>query len=308
MELYQLTYFLEVARQKNFTRAAERLNLAQPALSQQMKNLEAELGTPLFVRGRRETLLTAAGQALLPRAEALLSQAEAAKQTVAEVANLRGGRLMIATIPSVSACWLPPVIRQFRRAHPKVELVLMEESSGGVGELVESGRAELGLLQLPVNGEMFDVRELAREPFVLLVATTHPAARQKSICLASLASESFIFYKGRARDTALSACREAGFEPRVACESGELETVRALVGAGLGLAIVPELAARAAQKGLTVVHLREPRLERALGLITRRNHSWSVAAGKFVSELSAWIDWKPTRAKRQGVLRCDHGS
>jgi LysR family transcriptional regulator, hydrogen peroxide-inducible genes activator len=285
MELYQLAYFVEVARQRNFTRAAERLHLAQPALSQQMKNLEAELGAPLFVRGRRQTLLTAAGEALLPRAEALLAQAEAAKQTVAEVADLRGGRLVIATIPSVSACWLPPVIRQFRRAHPKVELVLMEESSGGVGELVESGRAELGLLQLPVNGEVFDVRELAREPFVLLVATTHPAARQKTIRLATLASEPFVFYKGRARDTALSACREAGFEPRVACESGELETVRALVAAGLGAAIVPKLAARSASAGLVDIPLRDPRVERSLGLISARDHPWSAAAQAFAKAL-----------------------
>jgi DNA-binding transcriptional LysR family regulator len=285
MELYQLTYFLEVARQKNFTRAAERLNLAQPALSQQMKNLESELGAPLFVRGRRQTLLTAAGQALLPRAEALLAQAEAAKQTVAEVADLRGGRLAIATIPSVSACWLPAVIRRFRTAHPKVELVLMEESSGRVAELVESGRAELGLLQLPVNGEVFDVRELAREPFVLLASATHPVARQKTVRLASLAAEPFVFYKGRARDTALSACREAGFEPRVACESGELETVRALVAAGLGVAIVPRLAARTAPTELVELPLRDPRVERSLGLISAHGHPWSGAAKAFARDL-----------------------
>lgn len=286
MELYQLTYFLEVARQKNFTRAAERLNLAQPALSQQMKNLEAELGAALFVRGRRQTLLTAAGEALLPRAEALLAQAEAAKQTVAEVADLRGGRLVIATIPSVSACWLPAVIRRFRAAHPKVELVLMEESSGRVGELVESGRAELGLLQLPVNDTVFAIRELAREPFVLLAAATHPVARQKTVRLAALAGEPFVFYKGRARDTALSACREAGFEPRVACESGELETVRALVAAGLGLAIVPRLAARATPAGLVELPLRDPRVERTLGLISVRGHPWSAAAKAFARELT----------------------
>ncbi len=289
MELYQLAYFIEIARQKNFTRAAERLRIAQPALSQQMKNLEAELGTPLFVRGRKQTHLTAAGEALLPRAEALLAQAEGAKQTVAEVAQLRGGRLVVATIPSVSACWLPEVIRGFRQQHPKVELLLVEESSERVAELVESGRAELGFLQLPVSKELYDVRDLVTEAFVALVSTKHPIARQKSIRLAQLAAESFVFYKGRARDTALAACRAAGFEPRIACESGELETVRALVGAGLGLAIVPELAARTPQKGLTVVRLREPRVERTLGLIARRGHPWSAAARAFVALLGTQV-------------------
>jgi len=91
MELYQLGYFIEIARQRSFTRAAGRLNMAQPALSQQMKNLEAELGTPLFNRGRKEVQLTAAGKAFLPRAEGLLTQAEAAKAIVSDVAHLRGG-------------------------------------------------------------------------------------------------------------------------------------------------------------------------------------------------------------------------
>jgi DNA-binding transcriptional LysR family regulator len=113
MELYQLGYFIEIARQRSFTRAAERLHMAQPALSQQMKNLESELGTALFIRGRKEIHLTAAGKAFLPRAEALLTQAEAAKAIVSDVAQLRGGKLIIAAIPSVSACLLPEVIRSF---------------------------------------------------------------------------------------------------------------------------------------------------------------------------------------------------
>lgn len=289
MELYQLAYFIEVARQKNFTRAAEHLHRAQPALSQQMKNLEAELGTPLFVRGRKQTHLTAAGEALLPRAEALIAQAEAAKQTVAEVAQLRGGRLVVATIPSVSACWLPEVIRRFREAHPRVELILTEESSGRVAELVEAGRAELGLLQLPVNAGVFAVRELATEPFVLLAPKSHLVARLKSVRLATLAGEPFVFYKGRARDTALAACRAAGFEPRVACESGELETVRALVGAGLGLAIVPQLGTRTLPRSVVAVPLIEPTLERQIGAIWRLGHTLSPGAVMFLERLKAQL-------------------
>jgi DNA-binding transcriptional LysR family regulator len=215
----------------------------------------------------------------------LLAQAEAAKQTVAEVADLRGGRLVVATIPSVSACWLPEVIRPFRQAHPRVELILVEESSGGVAELVESGRAELGLLQLPVSAELFTVRELATEAFVLLAPVEHAAALRKSIGLAALAGEPFIFYKGRARDTALAACRAAGFEPKVACESSELETVRALVGAGLGLALLPRLAAQQTPDGVRVVPLRAPRPSRTLGLIARRGHAWSAAAREFARAL-----------------------
>jgi DNA-binding transcriptional LysR family regulator len=120
MELYQLEYFLEVARQKHFTRAAVRLNLAQAALSEQIRKLEAELGAPLFQRGRRESVLTAAGETLREHAEALLERAEAARRAVAEVVGLRGGRLSVGTVPSVGACVLPGVVAAFRERYPQV--------------------------------------------------------------------------------------------------------------------------------------------------------------------------------------------
>lgn len=290
MELYQLVYFREIARQKHFTHAAERLNLAQPALSQQMHNLEAELGTPLFVRGRKQTYLTPAGEVLLPYAEELLAQREAAKHAVAEVAQLRGGRLIFATISVVNAFWLSEVIHRFREQFPKVELVLLEESSTRVTELVESGRAELGFLQLPLkSSKLLEVRELLKEPFVLLAPSTHAVARQKSVRLADMAQESFVFSAGRAGDTAFAACRAAGFEPRIVCESDEDEAIRLLVQAGLGLAIVAKQAAREVLKGVVSITLRTPHVERRLGLISRRGHDWSAAAKEFAALLRAGV-------------------
>jgi LysR family transcriptional regulator, hydrogen peroxide-inducible genes activator len=278
MELYQLGYFIEIARQRSFTRAAERLHMAQPALSQQMKNLESELGTALFIRGRKEIQLTAAGKAFLPRAEALLTQAEAAKAIVSDVAQLRGGKLVIAAIPSVSACLLPEVIRSFSRQHEQVELQLIEDSSERVSENVESGLADIGFLQLPASKSAFETRTIISEPFVLLVAKSHPLVKQKEVALKQLATESFIFYKGRARDTALEACRKAGFEPQIACESGELETVRALVAAGLGLAVVPQLAAGNLPKTIQAITIREPKMQRQIAAVWQKGSVLSPAA------------------------------
>ncbi|MDZ4402677.1 LysR family transcriptional regulator [Prosthecobacter sp.] len=278
MELYQLGYFIEIARQRSFTRAAERLHMAQPALSQQMKNLEAELGTALFIRGRKEVQLTAAGKAFLPRAEALLTQAEAAKAIVSDVAQLRGGKLIIAAIPSVSACLLPEVIRSFSRLHDKVEVQLIEDSSERVAASVESGLADVGFLQLPASKAAFETRTIITEPFVLLVAKSHALAKPKEVLLKKLAAESFIFYKGRARDTALETCRKAGFEPRIACESGELETVRALVAVGLGLAIVPQLAAGNLPKTIQAITIREPKMQRQIAAVWQKDSVLSPAA------------------------------
>lgn len=287
MELYQLEYFVEVARQRNFTRAAERLHIAQPALSQQMRNLEAELGATLFARGRRQTTLTAAGEALLPHAQSLLAQAEAAKHVVAEVAELRAGRLVVASIPSLSGCWLPRVVKRFRQRHPSIELAITEDSSTRVADLVDRGQAEIGFLQLPADRDRFEVHELLAEPFVVLAAADHALARRRSVRLAELRDQPFVFYKGKARETALGACREAGFEPRIACESGELETVRALVAAGLGVAVLPRLAVRAAQDGLKALELREPVVRRKLGWICRKGAPLSAAAKVFVASFKS---------------------
>ncbi|MGV3664461.1 MAG: LysR family transcriptional regulator [Prosthecobacter sp.] len=287
MELYQLGYFLEIARQRSFTRAAEHLRMAQPALSQQMKNLEAELGAALFIRGRRETQLTAAGKAFEPRAAALLAQAEAAKLVVSDVAQLRGGRLVIAAIPSVSACLLPEVIRAFGKQHAKVGLQLLEESSERVAESVESGVADIGFLQPPVSQRTFETRVIIAEPFVLLVAKAHALGKAREVALKQLADESFIFYKGRARDTALEACRKAGFEPRIACESGELETIRALVAAGLGVAVVPELASHSLPKTIQAVRIREPKMQRQIAAVWKKGGHLSPAAQALLRLVSA---------------------
>ena len=278
MELYQLGYFIEIARQRSFTRAAGRLHMAQPALSQQIKNLEAELGTPLFNRGRKEVQLTAAGKAFLPRAEGLLAQAEAAKAVVSDVARLCGGKLTIAAIPSVSACLLPEVIQRFSRQHPQVALQLIEDSSERVADCVESGQADIGFLQLPASKSAFKAQTIISEPFVLLVGKSHALAQQKAVQLRQLSAASFIFYKGRARDTALESCRKAGFEPRIVCESGELGTIRALVAAGLGLAIVPRLAAGNLPTTIRNVAIREPKMQRQIAAVWQKGSVLSPAA------------------------------
>lgn len=290
MELYQLDYFLEAARQRNFTRAAARLHLAQAALSEQIRKLENELGTPLFHRGRRETVLTAAGETLRLHAEGLLDRAAAARRAVQDVAGLRGGRLAVGAIPSVSACLLAPIVARFRQRHPGVELCLFEGTSEAVAQWIENGRVELGIVQLPTGGGGFDETVLFREPFVVLVARKHPAARLRSVDLARLAPEPFVLYKGRARDTALAACRAAGFEPRIACESGELETVRSLVSAELGLAILPQLAVRQRIANCVVVKLQGDPVEREVALLNRSGQAASPSAAVFRSMLSAGLN------------------
>lgn len=295
MELYQLEYFLEASRQRSFTRAAARLNLAQAALSEQMRKLEAELGAPLFHRARRGSTLTSAGELLRRHAETILAQAETARRSVRDLVELRGGRLVVAAIPSVSACLLPGVVSAFRRKHPEVELSLLEGTSDAVAQWVESGRAELGVVQAPAPGGAFETSVLFDEPFVLLVPAGHRLSRCRSVKLTDLSAESFVFYKGRARDAVQAACREAGYEPRVACESGELETIRSLVASRLGVALLPALAVGRPDARCAVVRLSGTPVSRRVVLLQRRGQALAPAAIEFRRLLGSSVKSGPAR-------------
>src|SRR5213593_1446108 len=196
MELYQLQYFVEVARNRNFTRAARRLNLATPALSLQIQKLEKELGTRLFNRGQKETVMTPSGEMLFEKAQALLTMADSVKQSVAEVSELRAGRLAIAFIYSLGARWLPEILREFRSSFPCLNLMTHEETSLGVAALVEDATAELGFLELPTNNQLFEVKEIWNEPIFALLPTDHPLALKKSIALNQLEKDQFVVKKG----------------------------------------------------------------------------------------------------------------
>src|ERR1051326_1615782 len=204
MELYQLQYFVEVARNRNFTRAAKRLDLATPALSLQIQKLENELGTRLFNRGQKETLMTPAGETLFERAQALLAMADSVKQSVAEVSELRAGRLTIAFISSLGAHWLPPIIRDFRNSFPCLNLMTHEETSLGVAALVEDATAELGFLELPTNNQLFEVKEIWNEPIYALLPSDHPLAAKKNIALSQLEKDQFVVKRGESEEQTIA--------------------------------------------------------------------------------------------------------
>jgi DNA-binding transcriptional LysR family regulator len=176
---------------------------------------------------------------------------------------------------------LPAAIAEFRKRHPLVELALFEGTSETVSQWVEHGRVEFGAVQLPAGGVGFEEELLFSEPFVLLAPRGEFLAGTRNVELASLSLKPFILYKGRARDAALSACRAAGFEPRIACESSELETIRSLVAAGLGVALLPKLATRVKTAGCVALPLAGTKLERQVALLSRAGQTPSPGATVF---------------------------
>jgi DNA-binding transcriptional LysR family regulator len=289
MEFYQLRYFLAVAAHRNITRAAAEAGITQTAMSEQMRKLEASAGATLLRRGRRQTTLTSAGQALAAHAETLLRQLNVARDAVAQVAGLSAGRLSVAAIPSVSAGLLPAALQAFRSLHPAVHIAVREETSAAVARSVEAGEVDVGVAQLPLARGAFEQRLLLREPFCVLVSEHHPLAERSTVSLSELAPEGLLLPRGRARQSALEACRAAGFEPRLACDSAELETIRSLVAAGLGVALLPALAARFGFPKTRAIALAGKSPSRRLVLLTPCAGGSSEAGARFVEILQEHV-------------------
>src|SRR3989441_4246235 len=223
-----------------------------------------------------------AGETLFEKAQALLTMADSVKQSVAEVSELRAGRLAMAFISSVGAPWLPGILREFRNSYPCLNLITHEETSLGVAAMVEEATAELGFLELPTNNLLFEVKEIWNEPFYAVLPADHALANKKNIGLQQLDKDPFIVKRGESQQQTIEACRTAGFEPRIACECTEQETKIALVQAGLGVLLLPQLAASALREGVVAVPIQEPKMVREVGLIQRRGKELAAAAAAFV--------------------------
>jgi DNA-binding transcriptional LysR family regulator len=181
MTLQQLRYFVSAARHGSFSAAAESLHLAQPSLSEQMRSLEGELGTPLFVRGARGTVLTEAGRAFRPEAEAILAGVERARDSVAGVREIRAGTLTFGTFGSASWYGLADVIETFRERHPDVRLRAVGQNSSEVADAIRDGEIEAGLVVLPVDDRGLDVRPAIRDEVFYASADPERLTRRMSV-------------------------------------------------------------------------------------------------------------------------------
>src|SRR5579871_4699489 len=194
MELRHLRYFLAVAQHRNFTRAAEELHIAQPPLSQQIQQLERELGATLFDRSARQVELTQAGEVLLLRARRVLEMIDDMTNEVREVAGARGGRVTLGVNRTAAALILPAVARLMRERMPGVELVILEGGTSTIAELVVERRVDLGLARLPLAEHepftaLLESRPLYQEQVVAVMLRGHPLARRDSIHIAELRDE-----------------------------------------------------------------------------------------------------------------------
>ncbi|GAA3015313.1 LysR family transcriptional regulator [Actinokineospora diospyrosa] len=292
MTLQQLVYFLAVAETRHFTRAAQRAHVAQPSLSKQIHSLETELGASLFTRARGNVALTAAGEALLPIAKRILSDVDSARLEVAELVGLRRGRVRLGATPSVCVGVLADVLKRYHERYPGIRLQVEESGSRDLTAALLGGELDLALLIVPPQAveSALTMTPVLREHLMVASSSSAPALPE-SVRLESLRDEPMVMFRRGydLRETTLHACREAGFEPTLAVEGGEMDAVLRFVEAGLGVALVPSLVLPG-RPGLRATPLAGTSIRRTIALAHRTDTPPTAAARAFRSTLFGHID------------------
>lgn len=242
MEYRTLRYFLAVAEELHFGRAAHRLHISQPPLSQQIRKLENELGVELFRRTKRRVDLTHAGQIFLDRVRPLVAETEEAMRAAQRASRGEIGRLVIGFIHAASYVLLPVILRHFRERHSGVELVMREMTHPEQRIALEERSIQFGFLRPPFAEPWISAEVLVREPFVAALPEHHPFSRKATIPLKVLAGEPLVSFTPRRSPLygqIIDGCARAGFAPRIVQEAAHIDTQLALVRAGVGIALLP---------------------------------------------------------------------
>jgi DNA-binding transcriptional LysR family regulator len=288
MELRHLRYFVAVAEELNFTRAAKRLGINQPPLSLQIRQLEKELGSPLFRRQARGVELTNAGKLMLEEARVILKQVEHAKTGVRRRARGETGRINIGSSGGTYFHPLiPAIIRQFRSKYPDVVLFPAASRTTLLVARLRAGRIDAAFIRPPISdSDGLTLEPLVDEPTVMVLPTGHPLCHAASAPLSALAGETFVLFLRELNpgnyDAIISACHRAGFSPKLGQDAPQLVTTIPMVAAGLGVSIVPQSTSRIHTDGAVYLSI-DGDAPRALISLAHRRDDRSSAVQNLVA-------------------------
>lgn len=303
MEIRQLQYAIQIAAERNFSRAAEKLHIAQPSLSQQLSKLEKELGVLLFQRNTSSVELTHAGEVFVRAAQQILHDVDLLRQEMSDISQLRSGKVIVGSMPITGSHLLPHVLPAFKQSYPSIEITLLEDSSLALEKLTAEGKTDLSLLSLPLQEASLAYEVIGEEMIDLAVPPNHPLANRiktaspEPVALEELKNELFIVLKkGQGfRKMTFDLCKQAGFEPNVVFESNNMETVQSLVATGMGVTLVPRFIARSPRSEFVPVYLplAEPVPTRTLVIAYRRGRYLSKAAEAFIDTFKQTMEQWP---------------
>lgn len=287
MELRQLRYLVALSAERSFTRAAAREHIAQPALSQQIRRLEDELGLALVDRTTRSVSITAAGELLVARAHRILAELDAAHEELLSLRGLQAGRVSVGAMHTMGPVDISLILTIFHERHPDVELTVREQSSDELAEMLRVDELDLAFLSVTeqIESHGLALYQLVAEELVVLLPEGHRLANRRTVRMAELSDEEFISYRegSRLRELLVGAGEHAGFSPRVKLESNESQRVRRLVARGMGVAILPRSDAVGPGAQVAVVALKSPALQRDITLAWRHDRRQPPAMAEFLA-------------------------
>ncbi len=299
MDLRQLRYLVALAEEGSFTRAAASVHIAQPAVSQQIRRLEEELGLTLVERTTRRVALTDAGELLVVRARRIMAELEAAETELQALRGMYAGHVTIGAMHTMGPVDLSLALALFSERHPNVRFTVREHSSEEMAEMLRVDELDLAFLSVTerVESHGLGLHQLVSEELVVLLPRTHRLGKRPQVRMAELADEPFISFRvgARLRELLISAGHQADFEPRVTIETNESQRVRRLVSRGLGVAILPRSDAEGPGADVAVATLSEPALRRDITLAWRDGRRHAPAAAEFLELARETFSDEPRR-------------
>jgi LysR family hydrogen peroxide-inducible transcriptional activator len=283
--MHQLRYVVAVARAGNFSRAAEQCHVTQPSLSQQIQKLEDELGERLFERMKREASLTPHGEAFLRRAVRILEEVDAARREASEAQSLLRGTLTVGVLPTIAPYLLPDVLAAFAEKYPGLEIVVQEDTTARLLKVAHAYESAFALVSAPIQDERLEMRELFSEELRLALPPGHPLTRKRTVAASDLEGERLIVMKeGHCLgDQVLGFCERRDLRPAISFRSAQLETIQALVNSGLGISLIPAMAAREDRAARPEYRsLAAPRPERKIVAVWPKQRPPNRAANEFL--------------------------
>jgi DNA-binding transcriptional LysR family regulator len=304
IDLRQLRYFVAVAEELHFGRAAARLGLAQPPLTQQIQRLESLLGHRLLARDSRKSALTEAGAVLLEESRQVLERFDRALEAARRAGRGETGHLTVGTPPSVMLTVLPRIIRRYRARYPDVNFTLREMSTTAIGESIASGAIDLGFLREAPPAESLARELVLREPVLAVLPSAHRLARQPRLALRALAPEPFVLFPRRLGeafyDQFIGFCRDAGFLPHVIQEGTQWQSIVAMVEAGIGVSLVPACVRRIRWPG--VIYRPLTRLSTSVSLCWKKGSPTPPMQTFVALALASFATRSPARSPFQHPL------
>jgi len=307
MEFHQLRYVCAIADTGNFSRAAERCQIAQPSLSQQVLKLEGDLGAKLFDRLGRSVRLTEAGRVFITHARAILEQMEMARLSVADkIADLRGSTA-VGVIPTVAPYLIPSYAAAFAKNYPDAKLRIVEETTSVLVESLRDLSIDVAILALPLRHKDLELFPIRTEPLFAVMRKDHPRASAESLALKDLRGESFVMLRdGHCfRDLSIRTCTRARITPNIAFESSQFSSLLGMVAAGVGVSLVPEMAIDR-NVSCRYVRLNDAQATRTIVAAVLRGRSLNRVQMAFVSGIRG-VATEALRGKRSAANHSTRG-